>query len=137
MSLHALQCALAALFTDAAARRSYDDDRSVFCNAYDLDERGRTQLAALAESAIASYAATLLRKRRGEASRLLPQTRAALGERFAPIFDAWAGRTPLGDGPGRYARDAAEFCKHLQRNPETRLRGRFLKADLGRLTKLL
>ena len=116
MSLHALQCALAALFTESDARNRYESDRTGFCNAYDLNERERAQLEALAESAVASYAATLVRKRRGEASRLLPQMRDALGERFAPIFDAWAARTPLGGGPGRYARDAAEFSKYLRRS---------------------
>ena len=133
MSLHALQCALADLFTNAGARDRYESERAAFCDGYDLTEREREQLAALAASAIASYAATLVRKRRAEALRLLPQTREALGNAFAQCFDAWAARTPLGSGTDRYARDCAAFCDRLLRDREQRKHARALKSDRSAL----
>jgi hypothetical protein len=109
MSLHELQCALAELFTSVEARERYDADCVAFCLTHRLDERERAQLAALARSAIASYAAGLVRKRRAEVARLLPDVCAAQGSAFAATFDGWAARTPLGEGPDRYARDADAF----------------------------
>jgi hypothetical protein len=66
----------------------------------------------MSAGAIASYAATLGRKRRGEAARFLTRTREVAGEDFARIFDAWAARTPPSPAAGRSrsARDAALFC---------------------------
>ncbi|MFY9779615.1 MAG: hypothetical protein WAJ85_03770 [Candidatus Baltobacteraceae bacterium] len=113
MSLHGLQCALAELFTTPAARERYARDPERFMRGFDLSERDRAQLEALAANAIASYASTLVRKRRAEAARLLPETRAALGAAFAAAFERWAQRTNLPDGPRRYAADAAGFCRHL------------------------
>jgi len=113
MSLHAVQCALAELFTDGGARERFAQDAGEFSTAHGLDEREREQLAALSAAAIASYAATLVRKRRAEAARLLPRTRAALGDGFASTYAAWAERTALPAGGARYARDATAFAAHV------------------------
>ena len=133
MSLHALQCALAELFTDIGARNRYDRDSAAFGDAFDLNDVERAQLATLAQSAIASYAAALVCKRRAEASRLLPNAREALGERFSQTFSHWASRMPLGEGPERYRRDAAAFCNHLLRDVRTRELTRAVKSDLALL----
>jgi len=113
MSLHGLQCALTELFVGAASRERYAHDPQAFARRFDLNERDRAQLDALASSAVAAYASTLLRKRQSEAARLLPQTHAALGEEFARAFDDWAQRTRLPDGRRRYIADALGFCRHL------------------------
>jgi len=112
MSLHALQCALAALFTEAGARDRFADDAAGFARAFGLDARECEQLEAMSAGAIASYAATLSRKRRGEAARFLTRTREVAGDEFARTFDAWAARTPPSPAAGRSraARDAARFC---------------------------
>lgn len=132
MSLQTLQCALAELFTSVDARLRYDADSETFCRSYRLDERERAQLEALAGNAIASYAATLIAKRCSEAARLLPRTRAALGDEFARTFGAWANGSPLGEGPARYARDAAGFCKNLLRGG-ARTHAHAIKTDLASL----
>ena len=75
MSLNALQSALAALFTEAGARERFADDAAGFVRAFGLDAREREQLKAMSAGTIASYAATLSRKRRAEAARFLTRTR--------------------------------------------------------------
>jgi hypothetical protein len=47
-------------------------------------------------------------------AKLLPATRAALGDRFSALFFTFAnGFMP--DGPDRYTRDAIRFCAYVQR----------------------
>jgi hypothetical protein len=113
MSLHGLQCALAQLFTDPAMRVRYATAPDAFADRFALSERDRAQLAALAASAVAYYAATLARKRRSETARLLPKTSLALGPAFVTTYEDWAQTTRLATGPRRYARDASAFCRHL------------------------
>jgi hypothetical protein len=113
MSLNGLQCALAQLFTDPAMRARYAAAPVAFADSFGLGERERAQLAALATNSVASYAATLARKRRSETARLLPKTRLALGPAFGTTYDQWAQGTRLPTGSRRYARDAAAFCRHL------------------------
>ena len=115
MSLHALQSALAALFTETGARERFAGDAAGFARAFGLDAREREQLEAMSAGAIASYAATLGRKRRAEAARFLTRTREVAGDQFARTFDAWAAQTPPSPAPGRSraARDAARFCAAL------------------------
>ena len=110
MSLIALQGALAALFTDASARERFERDAAGFARAFGLDARESEQIEAMSAGAIASYAATLGRKRRSEAARFLTRTREVAGDEFARTFDAWAARTPAVPGRFRAARDAAAFC---------------------------
>jgi hypothetical protein len=114
MSLVDLQRAMAELLTDTRLRSLYNSDRSSFERRHALDEKESAQLAALSASAIASYAVTLVRKRRSEALRLLPLTRAELKRDFALTFDRWAEQTQLADGPSRYADEARAFCRHLR-----------------------
>jgi hypothetical protein len=113
MSLHQLQCALAELVTDRDAREQFDRDGAGFASARGLSARECEQLEVLRGSAIAGYAATLVRKRRAEAARLLPKTQAVLGEEFATTFAEWAERASLPPGLFRYARDAGAFARYL------------------------
>ena len=115
MSLREFQSALAELFTSSQARTLFANDRAAFALRFRLDARDRFQLDALEQTVITSFAATLLRKRQLEAARLLPRTRALLGETFAAAFENWAEDTVLTEGSGRYARDAREFCGFLLR----------------------
>jgi hypothetical protein len=114
VSLANLQSALAELFTEPLARSAYERNRSGYTAKHGLTEREAAQLAALSAAAIAAYAGTLVRKRRSEAMRLLPRTRAALGAGFAAAFDAWAAGAPLPSGPRRHADDALAFCRHVR-----------------------
>jgi hypothetical protein len=86
VSLHALQCALAELFTDSGARERFARDPGGFAAARGLGEREREQLAALSASAIPGYAATLVRKQRAAAARLPPRKQAAS---WAKRITAW------------------------------------------------
>jgi hypothetical protein len=113
MSLHGLQCALAELFLDPASRERYARDPRAFAQRFELNERDRTQLEALSANAVASYAATLGRKRRGEAAKLLPNSYAVLGAEFTKAFEGWSKRARLPDGRLRYLRDALGFCRYL------------------------
>jgi hypothetical protein len=135
MSLVNLQRAMAELFTDAQLRAIYTSDRSSFERRHALDEKESAQLTALSASAIASYASTLVCKRRSEALRLLPLTRAELKVDFATAFDRWAERTQLPAGPTRYAADARAFCKHLRASRSTFSRAirRAAATDVSRL----
>ena len=116
MSLREFQSALVELFTSSHARVRFARDKALFARRFRLDARELSQLDALGETVIASYAGTLVRKRRIEAARLLPQTRAALGDNFATAFEHWAQETVLTEGPGRYVRDARAFCRFLLRS---------------------
>jgi hypothetical protein len=124
VSLLGLQCALTDLFVSAASRERYAHDPRAFARRFDLNERDQAQLDALASSAIAAYASTLLRKRQSEAARLLPQTHAALGEEFGRAFEDWAQRTRLADGRRRYIGDALGFCRHLCSSGRLSAKGR-------------
>ena len=123
MSLREFQSALAELFTSSQVRTLFATDRAAFAKRFRLDARDRSQLDTLDQAVIASFAGTLLRKRRLEAARLLPQTCAVLGETFAQAFENWAQETFLTEGPGRYVRDASDFCRFLLRS------GRISKKD--------
>ena len=113
MSLAALQQALGELFTSAGARTCYARAPETFAARFELSDAERDQLRALCATAVASYAATLARKRRSEAARLLPATRAALGSAFDATFEAWALRAPAPRGRRRQSNDAARFCRYL------------------------
>jgi hypothetical protein len=115
MSLKQLQRALAELFTNSRAREAHRANPVTFARTFKLSDREQAQLLALAESALETYAATLLRKRRAEAARLLPQTRAVLGATFTPAFDRWAQRSTLREGSARYVREAHDFCRFVLR----------------------
>jgi hypothetical protein len=119
VSLVNLQRAMAVLFTDAEARALYERDQRVFTELHSLSDGEAAQLAALSASAIASYAATLVRKRRSEAIRLLPSTRSELNEGFAKAFDCWVVRTPVPSGAGRHTADALAFCKYIRASRAT------------------
>jgi len=113
VSLHGLQCGLAALFTSPSEREHYERDPQAFACRFALTEREGAQLDALARSAVASYAATLTRKRCAEAARLLPLVRDALNDAFFIYFEEWARRSLLPRGSRRYVRDALGFCAYL------------------------
>jgi len=113
MSLAALQGALAELFVDPGARDRFARDPAAFAGARGLTRREREQLAALSAASVASYAATLVRKRRSEVAHLLPRTRAALGEAFDDAFARWAPHVVLREGAKRYAWDALAFSRSL------------------------
>jgi hypothetical protein len=114
MSLAGLQRGLTELFTDAAKRENFARDPNRFARRLRLSEIELAQLAALARSAINSYADTLIRKRRCEAARLLPRTREAMGDAaFDAAFERFARRTKLPEGDRRFSRDARAFCRYL------------------------
>ena len=116
MSLKALQSALAALFTEPAARERFSREPASFVRQHGLNATEAEQLHAMSATAIYSYAATLARKRRAEASRHLAQTQAALGDGFAAAFAAWSERTQQTPHRQRAVRDAITFCRSLERN---------------------
>jgi hypothetical protein len=135
MSLVNLQRAMAALFTDAEARALYERDQRVFIEHHFLNPEEAAQLAALSANAIASYAATLVRKRRSEAIRLLPSTHSELNDGFAEAFDRWVVRTPLPSSAGRHVSDALAFCNYIRTSRATFSRAvrRAAGADARRL----
>jgi hypothetical protein len=137
MSLHGVQCALAELFTDAGAREHFDRDGAAFAAARGLTEREREQLDALSSSSIPAYAATLVRKRRAEAARLLPKTHAALGEDFGAAFNTWAARASLPADESRYARDAAGFGHYVLAERDAQHAHDAIRADLRRIRTIL
>jgi hypothetical protein len=137
MSLHRVQCALAELFTDAGAREHFDRDGAAFAAARGLTDRERDQLDALSRSSIPAYAATLVRKRRAEAARLLPKTHAALGEGFSTTFSTWAARASLPADEFRYARDAAGFGQSVLAARDAKRAHRAVRADLRRIRTIL
>lgn len=120
MTLLNLQCALAGLFTSGELRDEYAGNATGFAERFMLSEREAAQLEALACGPLAAYATTLVRKRRGEVARQLPDLRAELGAAFAAVFDEFALRTALPDGPRRYAKDAKAFLRYVRRGARER-----------------
>jgi hypothetical protein len=105
------QRALAALYTDAAARVRLRDDPLAFAAEFALDAPGLAQLQALGEGRLLAYVGSLERKRTAEAVRLLPLSARARGPALRRAFVAYARRVPLGGGPDRYLRDVLAFAE--------------------------
>jgi hypothetical protein len=116
MSLHAVQCALAAVFTETRARERFLADETAFAREYSLDAREMQQLTALTAESVAAYSAMLLRKRRGEAARYLGATRNALGSGFARAFETWAESNEHARGRNAALNEALAFCRYALRD---------------------
>jgi hypothetical protein len=117
MGLAEVQVFLARLYTDPELRARFLADPTAAAVAAGLDADDVAGAAHVPPTQVRLFARSLLRKRLGEVAKLLPATRAAVGDRFARWFFGYA-ETTAPDGIDKHWRDAQAFAAYLLRMPE-------------------
>ncbi|SRR6266478_5469537 len=114
MALANLQAAMAQLCTDPAARALFVGNPEAFREQASLTPAELASLHETAESSLHLFARSLLHKRAREAAHAMPLTRAALGESYPGIFEAFAATSPVARDPSLDARHFLEWLpSHL------------------------
>ena len=115
MGLAETQRLLARLYTDAPLRARFAADPAAVAAEFGLVPEEAASLASMPLGPLDDFAASLVRKRRGEVESLLPLASKVLGPaRFAELFRRHAlGHVPL--GIKKHRDDAIAFAESLTR----------------------
>jgi hypothetical protein len=118
MNLSDSQVLLARLYTDAGLRERFFSKANSAEREFGLHGQEAGQLSKLSAAQVNFFADSLIRKRLGEASKLLPLTRKALGTRFDKVFRSYAENHHL-DTSRPYQNDAISFSAILPHSART------------------
>ena len=113
MGLAETQKALARLYTDARLRERFFAAPSEVGRELGLTPEDAQQLAALGARQADYFAASLVNKRLGEVSKLLPLSARVLGQEFRKLFRQFAAAEPVPAGLSKHLRDALAFAEHV------------------------
>lgn len=114
MGLAETQRALARLYTDAEWRARFFRDPAGVGAELGLRPEEAEQLAQVSARKADYFAASLVNKRLGEVTKLLPLTARVLGQEFRKLFRAFAaGYVPR--GVGKHTEDAIAFAGFMRR----------------------
>ena len=115
MGLAETQRALARLYTDARLRERFYAAPAEVGRELGLDEQDAQSLARLGARQTDYFAASLVNKRLGEVSKLLPLTARVLGQEFRRLFRQFAAAEPAPAGLSKHLRDAVAFAEYAGR----------------------
>lgn len=118
MDLAKTQLLLARLYTAAALRERFFSDPEAVGREFGLDRQQRREFAMLSARQVNFFADSLIRKRLGEVSKLLPLTRKVLGARFEALFRRYAEIHRL-EMPKPHQNDAISFSAFLEHSART------------------
>jgi hypothetical protein len=118
MSLLEQQIFTARLLTDESLRRDFLLDPEKVGLENNLDESEIGNLKSLAASGIASFADSLVHKRRHETEKLLPLTKKVLGADFRPLFNEFS-QTFTPQTTKKHYEDALAFADFLAKRRTT------------------
>ncbi len=117
MSLRSEQDLLARLYTDPDLRRRFMGEPKDVGRDFGVAAETAAQLAAVAGDELDYFSETLFWKRFNEVAKLLPESRAAIGDGFEQRFREFAaGFVP--DSIRKHLDDAYEFTGYLLANGE-------------------
>ena len=114
MALAEVQALLARVFTDEAVRERLFAEPATLATEYGLSSDELSQLEALSVRQVRFAATGLRHKRLNAVARLLPFTRAALGDRFGPLFMRHAA-VYAPSGIRKHRDDALAFAAFVER----------------------
>ena len=114
MSAIDFQLAFGRLLRDGRLRDRFASEPALAASLLGVTAASAEILRALNGADLEFQARVLLRKRSELVQRLMPRTFAALDVRAWPVFLAYA-RTFWPEEPNAALRDAAGFCRHLER----------------------
>ncbi|HYO62387.1 MAG TPA: hypothetical protein VER08_01905 [Pyrinomonadaceae bacterium] len=115
MGLAETQKALARLYTDEGLRGRFFADPAAVGGELGLSAEEARRLAEVGSSRAEYFAASLVNKRLGEVSKLLPLTAGVLGQEFRRLFREFAAREPVPAGLKKHLRDAVTFAEFVER----------------------
>jgi len=114
MSLLEQQNFLARIFTDPELRETFWESPQQIGQENGLKGSEIIQIQNIVAKDLNFFADSLFRKRLSEAEKLLPVTKNALKNDFAPLFRNFSGSFQP-NSIKKHLEDALEFCKFLQR----------------------
>ena len=118
MGLAEVQKVMAQLFIDPAIRRQFFDDPTAIGAKLGLSAAEARSLARVSQGQFEQFGDSLVRKRRDQVRRSLPNTARVLGREFTAIFDRYVNQARP-RGSRALLDDAALFVAALGRSKES------------------